>query len=99
MILRFILLILMVFRVTLMITTENGPAWIFKHFRQSVKRGTPKATHLDEGITCNWCVSVWIGGAAAVIEYFFAGNPIYETGILALALSGAVVLISKFFSK
>jgi hypothetical protein len=99
MILRLIILILVVFRITLMITTENGPAWVFKYFRRSVKRRAPKATHMDEGITCQWCMSMWVGAVAAVDEYLFAGNAVYETIILALALSGAVVILSKLVTK
>jgi hypothetical protein len=97
--LHFLILVLVVFRLTLMITTEAGPAWVFKYFRRAVKRGAPKATHLDEGITCPWCVSVWVGAAVAAGDYFFAANSLYATVILAFALSGAVVLISKGFSK
>lgn len=92
----FILLALAVYRATLMITEESGPAWIFKHLRWWVKREAPKKAHLDEGITCPWCVSMWFAIIFAVTErFFFHKNFFYDVMTVSMALSGASVIMNQ----
>lgn len=90
---------LAVFRLTVMVTKESGPGWVFKRLRRKVKRDAPKATHMDEGIECPWCMSMQFALAVATARFFLAGNPVYDVIIFALALSGVAIVINQQFTK
>jgi hypothetical protein len=97
--LHFIILVLATFRLTVLLTKDKGPGWLILKFRRLVKRKTPPKAHLDEGVECPWCASVWFGAAIALAEFFLHGNPIYEVTVLALALSGGGVALNQTFTK
>lgn len=96
---QFLLLALATYRLALMISSEAGPFWMFKHLRRFVKREAPKKTHMDDGIECLFCVSAQFGIVIAITAYFFLGNPIYDVSILALALSGSAIIIHHAFTE
>lgn len=95
----FIVHALAVFRLTLMVTKEAGPGWIFRHLRKWVKRSWPKWTHMDEGIECLWCMSMQIALPVVVARFFLAGSLVYDVIILALALSGVAIAVNQQFTK
>jgi hypothetical protein len=92
-------LALATFRLTVMLTKDNGPGWIFKKLRGLVKKETPKKAHLDEGVECPWCASVWFGTAWAIADFYLHDNPVYAVILLAIALSGAAVILNQAFTK
>lgn len=97
--LDFLEMVLATFRLTVMVTKESGPGWLFKHLRRWVKREAPKKTHMDEGIECPWCMSAQIGIGLVVANYFFHSNPVYGVILLALALSGGTIILNQTFTK
>lgn len=97
--LRFFILALATFRLTILLTKDNGPGWIMRRLRQLVKRKTPRSAHLDEGVECPWCASVWFGTAIAIADFYCHGNSVYEILILLLALSGAAIVLNQSFTK
>lgn len=97
--LHFVILVLATFRLTVLLTKDKGPGWVILKFRRLVKRKAPKKTHLDEGVECPWCASVWFGTVLAVAEFFLHGNSVYEVTIIALALSGGGVVLNQAFTK
>lgn len=94
--LTFILAALAVYRLSLMVSKEDGPAWLFYKLR----RLPPPKSSAREGLACQWCVSVY---AAALVcgLLFWAGlrNPAPLWIILWLALSAAAVVINQAFTK
>lgn len=88
-----------IFRLALMVAKESGPGWVFKHFRQWVKRNAPAWTHLDEGVECMWCTSMQFALIVACLRFFLASNPVYGVMIFALAISGAAIAVNQAFTK
>jgi hypothetical protein len=75
------------YRLSLMISKEDGPAYIFRKIRKlPTEESSAKA-----GLTCPWCMSIWT--AALVALYFWLikiipGNewPLYWLGMSAIAI-------------
>lgn len=97
--LRFIILGLACFRLALMVTKEDGPAWIFRRLRSLVKRKAPQETALKKGISCPWCVSMWMGVLLSLGEFFLHDSAVYVVIVVALALSGIAIIINQTFTK
>lgn len=97
--LEFTLHALATYRLALMVTKEAGPGWIFKKLRGSVKRKAPKTTHMDDGISCIFCMSMQLGILVAGLRALFAGHWIYDTAIFALAISAVAVAMNQAFTK
>lgn len=95
----FIIHALAVFRLALMVTKESGPGWVFKRLRQWCKKSCPRWSHMDEGIECPWCMSMQFALIVTVSRFFLAGSLVYDVIILALALSGAAIVVNQQFTK
>jgi hypothetical protein len=50
---------------------------------------------LEYGLTCRWCVSIWVAAVAAPIAYFWGSAPWFFVPALALALSHVTGLLSR----
>lgn len=97
--LQFLIYSLATYRLSLLITKDVGPGWMFKHFRRWVKREAPKKSHMDDGIECLFCMSMQIGLVMAVAYGFLHGYKVFDLFILALALSGAAIILHKTFTS
>lgn len=96
----FIILGLAVFRLSLMVTKENGPLWVFKHLRELVKKKANGKSHMDEGIECLWCMSMQIALVVAILSTFlFHCSKVYDVIVYALALSGLAIILNQQFTK
>lgn len=95
----FIILGLVVFRLSLMVTKENGLLWMFKYLRNLVKKKTNRKVHMGEGIECLWCMSIHIALLVAVSRFLFHSNAVYDVIIYALALSGLAIIVNQQFTK
>lgn len=95
----FVLGVLATYRLALMVSSEAGPFWMFKHFRRLVKREAPKKAHMDDGIECMLCMSMQIAVVTAVTYDFFHGRKVFDLTVLALALSGAAIILHRAFTK
>lgn len=96
----FLIVALAVYRLSLMITKEKGPGWMFVHLRRLVKRNAPKESHMDEGIDCLWCMSMQISMAMTTLAwFFFPTNPICAVSLYSLAASGVAIIINQAFTK
>lgn len=51
------------FRLALLISSESGPAFIFRKLR----RLPPPKSSAKEGLSCIWCLSIWF--AAMITAY------------------------------
>jgi hypothetical protein len=75
------------YRLSLMISKEDGPAYIFRRLRKL----PPKASSANEGLSCEWCMSIWTSAVIALYLWLLKivpGNqwPLYWLGISAIAI-------------
>ena len=84
--LRFVAAILAVWRVSHLLANEDGPAEIIVRLRRRL--GTRLAGQLMD---CFYCLSVWVGAAAAL---FVTRDPV-QWIVTSLALSGAACLLER----
>jgi sterol desaturase/sphingolipid hydroxylase (fatty acid hydroxylase superfamily) len=86
------------FRLTILISKDDGPGFIFWKLRQAPK---PKSS-LKEGISCPFCVSIWF--AAPISAYELIHKPAWLTHcgdffLLWMALSGIAIILNQAFTK
>jgi hypothetical protein len=91
--LSFLIGALSTFRLTVLITKDKGPAFFFQKLREA----PPKRSSLKQGISCPFCVSVWM--AFPVIAFTIHQTPISNVFLGALALSGAAIILNQAFTK
>jgi len=91
----FILGCLATFRLALLLTREDGPAWIFRKLRNLPS----KKSSAHEGIRCLWCASVWM--SAPVTAFFWYRGMIepIETPLYWLAFSAGAICFNQAFTK
>jgi hypothetical protein len=82
-VLRFLLAIFAVWRVTHLLAREDGPRDIFRHMRRVPLLGKVAA--------CFYCLSMWV---SVPLAFFLKGNAV-ETLVGWLALSGAAILLER----
>lgn len=88
--LTFILASLAVYRLSRMITDEEGPFAIFT----TLRRWFPPIDWVGRGLECVMCVSVWVALLAALYIDWTWTLPVTW-----LALSGVTVIIRKWEQK
>ncbi|MGA8030704.1 MAG: DUF1360 domain-containing protein [Bryobacteraceae bacterium] len=85
-VLRFVLAVLAVWRVTHLIANESGPWDVFLKLRQLGGPGI-----IAELLSCFYCLSIWV---SLVFVWFIPGGVI-ERIVTWLALSGAAILLER----
>jgi hypothetical protein len=72
--LRLILAALAVFRLACLLTSEDGPVYVFKKFRSAVGRWASTLPVEDEAglsiaelVHCPYCLGVWLAAGAALL--------------------------------
>ena len=90
----FALLALAVYRLSHLVTAEEGPFELFAQLRAALG-GNTQATWLGRGVVCILCVSFWVGilGAVALVFWQYA---VVQFIVYALALSGVTLVLKKF---
>lgn len=93
----FVLVALTVYRISYMLTSEDGPFYIFSRWRNALmqwerRRGKPH--WIIDGAHCILCVSVYVSFLGALFVPF---TRVRDYAIIALALSSITVLIKKRF--
>ena len=68
--LDFVILALATWRLASLFANESGPFHIFKTFREWICNNHPG---IGEGLTCEWCNSVWFG-TLITLAYLWGGN-------------------------
>lgn len=100
---HFLIAVLAVFRLSLLLSKEDGPAWMFRKLRRSV----PASSSAKKGISCIYCTSVWF--AIPVSLYITAKMvcPVVpdwlilcgDTFLLMLALSAGAIIVNQQWTK
>lgn len=92
--LQFVIYSLAAFRLSLLVSKEDGPYWVFARLRKL----PPAKSSTREGINCIWCVSVWAAALIVTAEHFW-GNQWTAIGTYILAVSGAAICWNQAFTK
>ena len=93
-VITFLLLALAVYRLSHMVTSEEGPFEAFAKVRDALG-GNQQATWVGRGIICILCVSFWVGILGAVALWFWQVVAV-QFVVYALALSGATLAFKKW---
>ena len=89
--LDFVILALATWRLASLFANESGPFSIFKIFREWICNKYPG---IGEGLTCEWCNSVWFGTLITVAFFFLGGVVVWVC--LPLALSTVTIMLKYF---
>lgn len=90
---QFVLYALAVFRIALMVSKEDGPAWIFRKLRKV----PPPRSSARQGLSCPFCVSVWAAIPMTAQAFY---QPLWgELVVMVLALSAVAVILNQAFTK
>ena len=71
------------YRLALLFSKEDGPAYIFRKIRKL----PPKKSAANEGLSCEWCMSIWTGALVALYFWFLGIVPGNEWPLHWLAMS------------
>jgi hypothetical protein len=83
---RFIVVLLATWRVTHLISSEDGPGKVIRKFRKALE-----PTFLGDLVACFYCLSFWI----AVPFCLTLGVTFKDSLLLWLALSGGAILLER----
>lgn len=80
------------FRLSLLLTQEDGPAFIFRKLRNV----PDKRTSLHKGIRCQWCASVWMSSVVMACYFYRASIPWVEPFFIwPLAVAAVAIVINQ----
>lgn len=96
---EFIILLLSIFRFTLLVVRESGPAELFAKTRK--RMGVYYDEHslcvgkniVASALCCTWCTSIWIALGISFVVYWYP-EIVYPI-LLPFALSGGVIILDK----
>ncbi len=77
------------FRIALMVSSEDGPAWIFRKLRNA----PPKRSSAREGLSCLYCMSVYGSGLVWLARWH--GQPWEIALVEILAISAVAICINN----
>jgi len=83
------------FRLSLLITKEDGPAYIFRRLR---KRPAENSS-AKEGLACEWCISIWTGALVAGYLWVIGIFPGAESPLYWLALSAIAIICNQQWTR
>ncbi len=89
-IVRYLVLVIVVWRLTHLISAEDGPFDLIFKLRKSLGNNV-----FGKLMDCFYCLSIWFGLACALL----AGSDVLEIIILTLYYSGASILLEKITNK
>lgn len=82
-------------RIALMVTKEDGPAWVFRKIRNL----PDKKSSAHAGMRCIWCGSVWSAGLMSYLSHWTIDLQWSEWIIFWLAMSSGAIAINQQWTK
>lgn len=95
MFLAFALSVLAAYRITIMVRGDTGPFSLFAKLR--AKAFQTKISWVQEGLSCPGCISFYVGFLLGLPVVISLGPEWYFLIIWPLAISGAVVILFRYF--
>ena len=78
------------YRISLLISKEDGPAYVFRRLRRQAPN-----TSLREGLSCEWCMSIWAGALVATYYWWISIVPGREWPLYWLAMSALGIICNQ----
>src|ERR1043165_2040947 len=83
------------YRLSLLISKEDGPAYIFRKLRKM----PAKNSSAKEGLSCEWWMSLWMGAVVALYLWLIGIFPGVEWPLHWLALSAIAIICNQQWTK
>lgn len=90
-----LVLVLVTWRLSSLIVYEDGPLDVFARVRRAAGVDQPgELTNLAKGLSCLWCVSVWVGAVVALAFIQYWDGTVFRL-LLPFALSGGAIAVDR----
>ena len=86
---------LVTFRIALLFSKEDGPAYIFR----KIRRLPPPKSSARDGLSCEWCMSIWASALVAYYYYWIELITAKDWPIYWLAMSAIAIIINQQWTK
>jgi len=86
---------LVTYRLSLLISKEDGPAYVFRRIRKL----PPPSTSVREGLSCEWCMSIWTGALVATYYWWIGVISGVEWPLYWLAMSTLGIICNQQWTK
>ena len=83
------------FRLSLLISKEDGPAYIFRKIRNLPS----KKSSAQAGLSCEWCMSIWAGALVAGYLWLVGIIPGAEWPLYWLAQSAIAIICNQQWTR
>jgi hypothetical protein len=83
------------YRLSLLISKEDGPAYIFRKLR----RLPAQNSSAKKGLSCEWCMSIWTGALVALYLWAIGIFRGVEWPLYWLALSAIALICNQQWTK
>jgi hypothetical protein len=83
------------FRLSLLISKEDGPAYIFRKLRKMPSHNSSA----KEGMSCEWCMSIWAGALVAFYLWLVDAIPAHEWPLFWLATSAIAIICNQQWTR
>lgn len=83
------------FRLSLLLTKEDGPSYIFRKIREL----PAKNSSAKEGLSCEWCMSIWMSALVTTYFWLSAIIPGIEWPLYWLAMSAIAIICNQQWTK
>ena len=83
------------YRLSLMISKEDGPAYIFR----KIRRLPAENSSAKIGLACEWCMSIWAGALVAFYLWIIKIIPGNEWPLYWLAISAIAIICNQQWTR
>jgi hypothetical protein len=83
------------YRLALLVSKESGPAFVFRKLR----RLSPPKSSAKEGLSCQWCMSVWLASLVTGYEWWLEWIPVKEMPLYWLGMSSLAIFANQQWTK
>jgi len=83
------------YRLSLLISKEDGPAYIFRKIRKL----PPEDSSAKEGLSCEWCISIWTSALVALYLWLIGVFPGAEWPLYWLAISAIAIICNQQWTR
>ena len=83
------------YRLALLISKEDGPAYIFRKIRKL----PPENSATQVGLSCQWCMSIWASALVALYLWLIGVVPGKEWPLYWLALSAISIICNQQWTR
>src|SRR2546423_14578334 len=83
------------YRLSLMISKEDGRAYIFRRIRKL----PPDDSSAKEGLSCEWCMSIWTGALIALYLWLIKLIPGNEWPLFWLGTSAIAIICNQQWTR